>query len=121
MRVPKIYHALEAEGALTDAGLKLGNPTEASSDTVPAGGVIEQDPAAGTAAEKGTAVDIVVSTGPKQTPAVEQSAPAADVSAGSGQTPTAQTAATVARVVSTSSVYEETVQKESKEKKKDKK
>ena len=121
MRVPKMYHASEAEGALTDAGLKLGNRTEASSDTVPAGGVIEQDPAAGTAVEKGTAVDIVASTGPKQTPAVEQSAPAADVGAGSGQTPTAQTAATVARVVSTSSVHEETVQKKPKEKKKDKK
>ena len=121
MRVPKMYHASEAEGALTDAGLKLGNRTEASSDTVPAGGVIDQDPAAGTAAEKGTVVDIVVSTGPKQTPAVEQSAPAADVAAGSGQTPTAQTSTTVARVVSTSSVHEETVHKKPKEKKKDKK
>ena len=117
VRVPKTYYASEAEGALTDAGLKLGDRTDAPSDTVPAGGVIEQDPAAGATAEEGTAVDVVVSTGPKQeAPAAEQSAPAADVSAGSRQAPAAQTSSTITRAVSASSVHDETVRKK-KEKK----
>jgi beta-lactam-binding protein with PASTA domain len=37
---------------------------------VPVGVVADQDPAEGTEAEEGTAVDIVVSTGPQQAPIV---------------------------------------------------
>ena len=111
-----MYYASEAEGALTDAGLRLGKRTEASSDTVAAGGVIEQNPAAGAAAEKGTAVDIVLSTGSKQPPAVEQSAPAG-ANVGSRQAPAAQAASSATQAVSASSVHEETVRKKQKEKK----
>jgi serine/threonine-protein kinase len=87
--VPELYYASEAEDALVDAGLKLGTRNEASDDTVPAGVVIEQDPAAGSTVEEGTAVDIVVSTGPKQVPAPLRAAPAS-VGAGSPQAPATQ-------------------------------
>jgi tRNA A-37 threonylcarbamoyl transferase component Bud32 len=75
VRVPELYYASEAEGVLAGAGLKLGSWNEAPSDTAPAGVVVEQDPAAETEVEEGTAVDIVVSTGPQQAPAA-QAAPA---------------------------------------------
>jgi serine/threonine protein kinase len=74
--VPELYYASEVEDALADAGLKLGTQNEASDDTVPAGVVIEQDPAAGSTVEEDTAVDIVVSTGPKQVPTPLRAAPA---------------------------------------------
>jgi eukaryotic-like serine/threonine-protein kinase len=53
----------KAEKTLTDAGFALGTPTEESSDTVPEGKVIRQDPRAGAQFATGTAVDIWVSTG----------------------------------------------------------
>ena len=93
--VPELYYASEVEDALADAGLELGTRNEASSDTVPAGIVIEQDPAAGSAVEEGTAVDIVVSTGPKQVPAPLRAAPAS-VGAGSPQAPATQAASSAA-------------------------
>ena len=52
-----------AETAITDAGLTVGTVSEASSDTVPAGNVISQSPAAGSSVSNGSAVDLVVSTG----------------------------------------------------------
>jgi eukaryotic-like serine/threonine-protein kinase len=89
--VPELYYASEVEDALANAGLKLGTRNEASDDTVPAGVVIEQEPGAGSTVEEGTAVDIVVSTGPKQVPAPLQAAPAS-VGAGSPQAPATQAA-----------------------------
>jgi hypothetical protein len=73
--VPELYNASEAEGALVDAGLKLGDRNEVSHDAIPAGRVIEQDPETGTTVEEGTAVDVAVSTGQEQVPAVFQPAP----------------------------------------------
>ena len=93
--VPELYYASEVEDALADAGLELGTRNEASSDTVPAGIVIEQNPAAGSAVEEDTAVDIVVSTGPKQVPAPLRAAPAS-VGAGSPQAPATQAASSAA-------------------------
>lgn len=87
--VPELYYASEVEDALADADLKLGSRNEASDDTVPAGVVIEQNPAAGSTVEEGTAVDIVVSTGPKQVPTPLRVAPAS-VGTGSPQTPATQ-------------------------------
>ena len=54
-----------AKNALEAAGYKLGEVRGEKSDTVPKGFVISQDPAAGTSAEAGSAVDIVVSLGPE--------------------------------------------------------
>jgi tRNA A-37 threonylcarbamoyl transferase component Bud32 len=54
----------EARGRLGDAGLELGSRKEAASNEVADGAVIEQDPPAGNQAERGTAVNVVVSTGP---------------------------------------------------------
>jgi eukaryotic-like serine/threonine-protein kinase len=69
---PELYYASEAEGALSETGLRLGNRNETSNDRVPAGVVIEQDPAAGTMVDEGSTVDILVSTGSKQnTPAAQ--------------------------------------------------
>ncbi|MBE3034490.1 MAG: PASTA domain-containing protein, partial [Actinobacteria bacterium] len=53
----------EARTALADAGLLLGAVTPESSTTVASGSVIRQDPAAGVEVAKGSAVNIVVSSG----------------------------------------------------------
>ena len=55
----------EAKAALEDAGLAVGEVTEEASSTVAEGSVISQNPAAGGEAEENSAVDLVVSTGPK--------------------------------------------------------
>ncbi len=68
VQVPDLVYAETAESDLTAAGLKVGRQEETPSDTVPVGVVAEQDPAEGTETEEGTAVDIVVSTGPRQAP-----------------------------------------------------
>ncbi|NLV41592.1 MAG: PASTA domain-containing protein [Candidatus Hydrogenedentes bacterium] len=52
-----------AEAALTGAGLTLGAVTEVYSDTVAAGVVISQSPAAGATAAPGSAVSLTVSKG----------------------------------------------------------
>ncbi|MGD8569399.1 MAG: PASTA domain-containing protein [Gammaproteobacteria bacterium] len=57
----------DAETAITGAGLVVGTVTTASSDTVAAGDVISQNPVAGTSVNQGSAVDLVVSTGPAAT------------------------------------------------------
>jgi beta-lactam-binding protein with PASTA domain/predicted Ser/Thr protein kinase len=56
----------EAQIILSNAGLGLGNKTEAPSDTVPAGQIISQSPAAGSRVTKSTStlIDVVVSSGP---------------------------------------------------------
>ncbi|MBA3610764.1 MAG: Stk1 family PASTA domain-containing Ser/Thr kinase [Rubrobacter sp.] len=65
----------EAQAQLEEAGLKLGDQSEASSDTVAEGGVVLQDPLPDVEVESGTAVDITLSTGPaaapEQAPATE--------------------------------------------------
>ena len=53
---------------LTGAGFTTGVVTHQCSDTVAEGLVISQDPAAGTLAAPGTAVDLVISTGPCTVP-----------------------------------------------------
>ncbi len=54
----------DAEAAITGAGLVVGTVTEEHHATVPAGSVISQDPAAGTGVLLGSAVSLVVSSGP---------------------------------------------------------
>jgi hypothetical protein len=56
-----------AESSITTAGLTVGTVTLQSSATVPAGNVISQNPLAGANVSPGTAVDLVVSTGPANT------------------------------------------------------
>jgi beta-lactam-binding protein with PASTA domain len=53
----------QATTTLTDAGLKLGNPTDQESDQ-PAGTILSQDPPAGSTVDKGTPVDVVVAVAP---------------------------------------------------------
>jgi|CXWL01.1.fsa_nt_gi beta-lactam-binding protein with PASTA domain len=53
-----------AEIAITGAGLVVGTVTPQSSNTVPTGSVISQNPAAGAGVAPGSAVDLVVSSGP---------------------------------------------------------
>ena len=57
-----------ATTAITGAGLALGAVSQASSATVPSGSVISQNPAAGTSVAAGSAVALVVSTGPVAPP-----------------------------------------------------
>jgi hypothetical protein len=54
-----------AAAAVTAAGLVLGQVTDTPSDTVPAGSVITQTPAAGTMVAPLSAVDLTVSSGPQ--------------------------------------------------------
>jgi beta-lactam-binding protein with PASTA domain len=69
----------EAERALSEAGLKLGRRDETPSDTVPLGMVIEQNLTKGEEVERGTAVDVVVSTGPPlRAPAMQAAPPVYD-------------------------------------------
>ncbi len=53
-----------ATAAITTAGLVLGTVTSQSSSTVPSGSVISENPAAGTEVNVGSAVNLVVSSGP---------------------------------------------------------
>jgi YD repeat-containing protein len=54
----------DAQAALTAAGLVLGTVTLISSESVPAGEVMSQNPTAGTNAAGGSAVNVAVSSGP---------------------------------------------------------
>src|SRR5205814_2566984 len=58
-----------AASAITGAGLKVGALVMAASTTVPSGLVISQTPASGTQVASGTAVEIVISSGPLKIPA----------------------------------------------------
>jgi eukaryotic-like serine/threonine-protein kinase len=75
--VPESYNASEAEGALADADLKLGDQNEASHVAIPADHQIEQDSGVGTTADEGEAVDVAVSTGSQKPPATQAAAPSA--------------------------------------------
>src|SRR5256886_8403166 len=52
--------------AITGAGLTVGTVTMQSSSTVAAGSVISESPTAGTMVASGSAVSLVVSSGPAQ-------------------------------------------------------
>lgn len=56
----------EAENALSDVGLVLGERIDAVSDTVPEGRIISQDPGADSSAAPGTRITITVSSGAEQ-------------------------------------------------------
>ena len=56
--------ASDAVAAVQTAGLVVGSVTQQNSDTVPAGSVMAQSPAAGTSVPAGTAVALVLSLGP---------------------------------------------------------
>ncbi|HEY5387766.1 MAG TPA: PASTA domain-containing protein, partial [Thermoleophilia bacterium] len=64
--VPDLTNLTEtaAQTTLAGAGLLLGAVTPETSGTVPSGQVIRQDPGVGTRVAKGSAVNIVVSSGP---------------------------------------------------------
>jgi len=53
----------DAEAAIDAAGLTVGDVSQEFHNTVPAGNVISQDPAAGSSVAPGSAVDLVVSLG----------------------------------------------------------
>src|SRR4029079_8259562 len=91
-----------ASSAITGAGLTVGTVTTQSSASVPAGSVISSSPSAGTQVTVGSAVNLVVSSGPPQVavPTVVGLTPAAASSAITGAgltvgTITTQTSATV--------------------------
>jgi len=68
--VPNVVNLTQAAAttSLTGAGLALGAVSQQSSATVPSGSVISQNPAAGTGVAAGSAVALVVSTGPVAPP-----------------------------------------------------
>ena len=63
--VPDVVGLSEAgaEAAIVGSGLTVGGLATATSDTVPAGDVISQNPTAGTSVAPGAAVDLVLSRG----------------------------------------------------------
>ena len=66
------FERAEAEKQLTDAGLKLGKVTEEASTEIPIGDIVlKTDPAPGSSVEKGSTVNVVLSTGPKMSDSVE--------------------------------------------------
>jgi beta-lactam-binding protein with PASTA domain len=68
--VPNVVGMTQANAgtAITSAGLTAGTITQAYSDTVASGTVINQCPASGTSVVLGTAVDLTVSQGPPPPP-----------------------------------------------------
>ena len=70
----------EAQKHLEKEGLKLGSQDEAPSGTVAENAVIEQDPVARTQVNRGSAVNVVISTGPPQEP-TPQASPSATATA----------------------------------------
>ena len=56
-----------AQQAITTAGLVVGAVTQSYDNNIPAGSVVSQNPAAGTAVASGSAVNLVISLGPVQT------------------------------------------------------
>src|SRR5918998_562347 len=68
VEIPDLYNRTveEARRALEAADLSLGRQTRESSNQVPAGQVISQNPSAGSNAESGSSVDVTVSSGTNQ-------------------------------------------------------
>jgi|GEM_PF-2440322 len=69
---PDVTKMTEADATktITGAGLKVGAPTRAHSAEVAAGSVISQDPPSGPPVDEGSAVDLVISSGPRSAPDV---------------------------------------------------
>jgi len=65
--IPYGYTAEQSRQVLEQAGLRLGSVGYAPNSQVAEGGIIDQNPPPGTEVEEGTAVDIVLSSGPPQT------------------------------------------------------
>jgi eukaryotic-like serine/threonine-protein kinase len=89
----------EARKRLEGANLKLGSQDEASSDEAAEGLVVKQNPAAGTEAGRGSAVDVTVGTGPARGPARPSSptaSPSASPTASPSASPTASPSASPA-------------------------
>ena len=65
VEIPDLYNRTveEARRALEAADLSLGRQTRETSNQVPAGQVISQNPSAGSNAESGSSVDVTVSSG----------------------------------------------------------
>jgi serine/threonine-protein kinase len=66
--VPNVINQSEgaARAAVEGAGLQVGTVGFQSSTTIPEGNVIDQDPAPGTAVERGSAVNLLISSGPEE-------------------------------------------------------
>src|SRR5215469_8158090 len=64
--VPNVVGMTQAAAttAITEAKLKLGNITQQNSNTVATGNVISQEPASGSSVAEGSAVTLVISSGP---------------------------------------------------------
>jgi PASTA domain len=64
--VPNVVGDTQAAAttAITGAGLKVGTLTQATSSTIPKGDVVSENPVAGMNVESGSAVALVISTGP---------------------------------------------------------
>ena len=77
--VPNVVNDTQAAAttAINGAGLVVGTVTMASSSTVASGNVISESPSAGTSVNSGSAVNLVVSTGPAQVAATPVFSPAA--------------------------------------------
>jgi eukaryotic-like serine/threonine-protein kinase len=84
----------EAQGRLEEVGLRLGSREEAVSEEFEAGAVIQQVPPAGTESERGSAVDVVVSSGPAAEPTTQPSTSSATSSASSSASPPASSTST---------------------------
>lgn len=67
LKIPKFDELTlaDAQEQVRQKGLRLGTVNKEVSDTVPAGYVMKQEPAAGTKADPGAAVNFWVSTGPR--------------------------------------------------------
>lgn len=63
----------DARTALESAGLKLGNTTQEANDSYASGQIFYQDYTSGDKVNKGTTVNVKVSTGPQQTTTVKES------------------------------------------------
>ena len=81
----------EATKRLAGAGLEPGSQDEAPNGEFAEGLVVEQDPEAGTEADRGTGVNLVVSTGPAQEPTPPAS-PTASATASAAASATASPA-----------------------------
>jgi serine/threonine-protein kinase len=75
VRVPDLHWSTAAETDLANEGLGLGSRTAEANDTVPEDVVIRSNPAEGEGVERGSVVDIWVSTGPEQPPTLLPSVP----------------------------------------------
>ena len=78
---PRIVATTDRGEALDGAELVAGARSEAYSDTIAAGNVVSQDPAAGQMVDKGSAVSYVVSDGIEQVTVPDLEGPAADAEA----------------------------------------